>query len=151
MASSRAPVTSSSGRGAHLVLYDGVCGLCNRLNRFVLKRDSRGVFDFASLQSATGRDILQRFGKDARDLDTVYVLADYHSPNPRLVSRAAAVLFVLRTIGGPWRVLTLLGVLPKALLDAGYDLVARWRYKVFGQYRTCPLPSPADRKRFIDV
>ena len=149
MAESR--VTASAGGGDHLVLYDGVCGLCNRLNRFVLKRDSSAVFDFASLQSATGQEILKRFGKDARDLDTVYVLANYQSAEPRLFTRAAAVLFVLRTIGGPWRALNLLGALPKALLNAGYDLVARGRYRLFGQYQTCPLPSAEDRKRFIDV
>src|SRR5206468_10125550 len=91
-------------RGEHLVLYDGVCGLCNRLNNFVLLRDTRAAFDFASLQSAAGRSVLQRFGKNNENLNTFYVVANYRSVSPALLSEARAVLFVMQTLGtgSPW-------------------------------------------------
>ena len=141
----------SAGNGQHLVLYDGVCGFCNRMNQFVLAHDARAEFDFASLQSPTGHRVLERFGKDARDLDTFYVVANYRSATPSLFCKSAASLFVLRTVGGPWRLLTALGVLPTALLNAGYDFVARRRYRLFGRSDTCILPAAGHRQRFIDV
>ena len=70
-----------------MVLYDGVCALCNRLNNFVLPRDNRGVFDFASLQSAMGRSALQRFGRNPDDLNTFYLVTNYRSESSALLSK----------------------------------------------------------------
>jgi predicted DCC family thiol-disulfide oxidoreductase YuxK len=136
--------------GKHLVLYDGVCGLCNRLNGFVLTRDTRGVLDFASLQSAAGRSALQRFGRNPEDLNTLYVVTNYRSESPALLSKARAVLFVMKTLGGGWAWLRAFGMLPNALLDRGYDLIARNRYRLFGRYDSCLMPSAEYKKRFID-
>jgi predicted DCC family thiol-disulfide oxidoreductase YuxK len=138
-------------RGEHLILYDGVCGLCNRLNRFVLLRDTRAAFDFASLQSPTGRSVLQPFGKNTENLNTFYVVANYRSESPALLSKARAVLFVLKTLdgGGAW--FWFFRIFPNALLDIGYDLIARNRYWIFGQSKSCLMPSVEFRKRFIDV
>jgi predicted DCC family thiol-disulfide oxidoreductase YuxK len=139
------------GRGEHLILYDGVCGLCNRLNRFVLLRDTRAVFDFASLQSSAGRSVLQRFGRNTEDLTTLYVVVNYHSESPALLSKARAVSFVMKTLdsGGAWS--RVLRVFPNTLLDLGYDLIARNRYRIFGRSERCLMPSAEFRKRFIDV
>jgi predicted DCC family thiol-disulfide oxidoreductase YuxK len=142
---------SAPRRGEHLVLYDGVCGLCNRLNRFVLQRDVSAVFDFASLQSAAGRSAMQRFGKDPDVLDTVYVVTNYRLDRAALLSKARAALFVIKTIGGRWTWLRAFGVLPDALLDCGYDLVARYRYRIFGRYESCLMPNADYKTRFIDV
>ena len=139
------------GRGAHLILYDGVCGLCNRVNQFVLPRDPDGIFDFASLQSDTGRAFVTRFGGNPDELNTMFVVADYRSTAPSLLPRSRAALFIMRRLGAPWRWLAVLDVLPRALLDAGYALVARNRYRFFGRHDRCILPSPRDRQRFIDV
>ena len=139
------------GPGKHLILYDGVCGLCNGLNTFVLPRDPDGLFAFTSLQSPTGQTLLTRFGKPVGDLDTFYVLVDYRSELPTLLAKSRAGLFVLATLGGVWRVAAPLGALPTPLLDVGYDLLARNRYRIFGRYDTCPLPTPEHRRRFIDV
>jgi len=143
--------TSISPRGEHLVLYDGVCALCNRLNNFVLPRDSRGVFDFASLQSAVGRSALQRFGRNPDDLNTFYLVTNYRSESSALLSKASAALFVMKKLGDPWRWLGLLGVFPSALLDRVYDLTARYRYRLFGRYESCLMPSGEYKKRFIDL
>jgi predicted DCC family thiol-disulfide oxidoreductase YuxK len=142
---------SSPAPAKHLILYDGVCGLCNRLNQFVLPRDRRGTFDFASLQSGMGRSVLRRFGKNPGDLNTFYVVTNYRSDSPALLSKSRASLFLVKELGGPWRWLGLFGVLPTALLDWGYDLVARNRYRFFGRYETCLMPSDEYKTRFIDV
>jgi predicted DCC family thiol-disulfide oxidoreductase YuxK len=151
MAGSTKPPPAPAGRGRHLVLYDGVCGFCNRMNQFVLARDARGVFDFASLQSATGHRIVERFGRNAADLDTFYVVENYRSAAPSLLSKSSAALFVLSAIGGAWRWLAVAGVLPAALRNAAYDFVARRRYRLFGRSETCILPAPEHRARFIDL
>lgn len=131
----------------HLILYDGVCGLCNRFVRFVLNHDRAAVFRFASLQSQLGQSLIG----SPNTLRTVYVVVNYGSKSPVVLSKSRAALFVLETLGGPWRLAAILGILPRRLLDWAYDLVARYRYSVFGRYQTCPLPSPEHRSRFIDL
>lgn len=145
------PSAPGSDRGQHLMLYDGVCGLCNRANQFILRHDRRRVFDLASLQSATSRGLLSRFQRSPDRLDTFYVVVDYRGDVPRLLSKARAALFVLRELGRPWSWFAVLGAIPDAVLDRIYDLIARHRYRLFGRYETCPLPSPEQRQRFIDV
>ena len=137
--------------GTHLVLYDGLCGLCDRMNRFVLKRDAAGVFQFASLQSRVGQSLLRSQGIDPNNLETVCVVVNYGSKSPVLLSKSCAVLFVLRTLGGAWRLTVILGVLPDLLLDWAYDVIARNRYKIFGRYETCLTPSPEYKSRFLDA
>ena len=137
--------------GQHLVLYDGVCGLCNAAVQFLLPRDGRQIFDYASLQSKTGQAWLARFGKNAGALDTVVVITDYRGSVPALRTKADAALFVVRSLGQPWRSLALLGVLPNRILNAAYDFVARHRYRVFGRYDVCLLPRAEQKNRFIDV
>lgn len=142
---------SSPAGGRHLILYDGVCGLCNRLNQFVLPRDDRGTFDFASLQSGLGRSVIERFGRNPEDLNTFYVVLNYRSESPVLLSKSSAALFVVEELGGWWRWFGLFGVLPIALLDRVYDLIARNRYRLFGRYESCLMPSAKYKTRFIDV
>ena len=137
--------------GEHLILYDGVCGLCNQLNQFVLPRDPEGVFLFASLQSAVGRSMLQRFGRNADDLNTFFVVKNHRSASPALVSKSRAALLVAKTLGAPWRWLGIFDGFPSALLDRGYDLVARNRYRLFGRSETCWLPSPEYKNRFLNA
>jgi len=125
--------------------------MCNRLNNFVLPRDTRAVFDFASLQSAVGRSALAGFGRNPEDLNTFYLVTNYHSESPALLSKASAALFVMKKLGDPWRWLGLFGIFPNALLDRAYDLTARYRYRFFGRYESCLMPSAEYRKRFIDL
>jgi predicted DCC family thiol-disulfide oxidoreductase YuxK len=136
---------------SHVILYDGVCRLCNRLNRFVIRRDRQDRFRFASLQSRFAAETLSRYEKDPRDLDTLYVITQFGAQSESLLSRSEAVLFILRGIGGGWRLSGILAYLPTSLLNLGYDLVARSRYRIFGRYDGCPMPSPEDRDKFIEV
>jgi predicted DCC family thiol-disulfide oxidoreductase YuxK len=139
--------------GAHpIMLYDGVCGLCNRLVQFILRRDRGGIFRFASLQSALAAGILTRHGADAGDLDTVYVGVNFGEAGELLLARSDAVLFVLAQLGGICRAVGILfEILPRALRDFFYDFVSRRRYRVFGRSETCILPAVEDRSRFLDV
>ena len=134
--------------GKHLILYDGVCGLCNRFNIFVLRRDRRALFRFAPLQSDLARNILANFRLYPDELDTFYVIAKYRSTTPRALSKARAALFVGRELGGIWKASVLLGILPDFVLNAFYDMIARNRYRLFGGYDQCPVPKPEYRDRF---
>lgn len=137
--------------GKHLILYDGVCGLCNRLNAFVLPRDPRGKFHFAPLQSETSRTILRRYGKDPDELNTFYIVSNYRSDSPVLLSKAQAAILVARELGGIWQLATIFGVLPVPLLNVFYDLIARYRYRIFGRYDACPIPSAEHKSRFVGL
>lgn len=135
--------------GPHLILYDGVCGLCNRFVSFVLAHDKNAHFRFASLQSATGQARLRQIGKNPDSLDTLYVLPNYESGSA--FERARAGLFVLKTLGMPWSLAEIFGILPDSLLNFAYDCLAHYRYRIFGRYEQCRLPAAEDRKRFIDI
>ena len=135
-----------------IILYDGFCGLCNRLNQFVLRRDPGGIFRFASLQSPFAERILSRHGANPQDLDTVYVVVNFELPEEHLLPRFEAVLFVLKRLHGIWKPFGLfLQLLPRPLRDAAYRLIARNRYNIFGRFETCVLPSSENHNRFLDI
>lgn len=133
------------------MLYDGVCGLCNRLVQFLLKHDSHDRFRFASLQSEFTSRLLTRHGVDPHDLDTVYVVKNYNEAGEALLARSDAILYMLTELGGVWAFASTGRVLPKALRDAFYKIVARNRYRVFGKHESCMLPEPQHRAKFLDV
>jgi predicted DCC family thiol-disulfide oxidoreductase YuxK len=134
----------------HLVLYDGVCGLCNRLVQFILRHDRAARFRFAAQQSAFAADLLRRHGRAPEDLDTVYVFARYGQPDQTVLAKGRAILYVLGQFGGLWRLALVLRVLPRPVLDFAYDRIARRRYRWFGRLDTCPMPAPGTRERFLD-
>jgi predicted DCC family thiol-disulfide oxidoreductase YuxK len=134
-----------------IILYDGVCGLCNRMVQFLLKRDQKGRLRFASLQSDFAAKILTRHGIDPKDLDTVQVVTNYEQPDERVLGRSDAILRASSELGMPWTALaTIARIVPRALRDIVYGFVARNRYRVFGKYETCMLPDPNQKHRFLD-
>jgi predicted DCC family thiol-disulfide oxidoreductase YuxK len=128
-----------------ILFYDGVCGLCDRLVQFVLRRDRRARFRFAALQSAVATQTLGHFGKDPEELDTVYVLTD----DGRLLQKGRAIFFVLRQLGLPWSLVTVFAILPTVVIDWFYDRVANNRYRMFGKRDSCRLPAGDERARFL--
>jgi predicted DCC family thiol-disulfide oxidoreductase YuxK len=135
-----------------IILYDGVCGLCNRIVQFILKRDSRDRFRFATLQSEFARRLLQKHAASTENLETVYLLLDHAQPSEQLLVRSAASITIFRELGPFWRALAnLFAILPRGLRDWGYTLIARYRYPIFGKYETCPLPNPSHRHKFLEV
>jgi predicted DCC family thiol-disulfide oxidoreductase YuxK len=134
-----------------ILLYDGVCGLCNRFVQFILRRDRNAIFRFASLQGSVAARILARHGANPTDLDTVYVALNYDLPDEYILARSDAAGFVLNQLGGPWRSAAfLLQLLPKFLRDLVYNAIARHRYRIFGRSDTCTLPRDQDHSRFLD-
>jgi predicted DCC family thiol-disulfide oxidoreductase YuxK len=134
-----------------ILLYDGVCGLCARSVQYVLAHDRRDRFRFAPLQSRFAAELLQRHGKDARDLDTVYAVVGYRTATECVLSRAAAIRYVADTLHDSPLLRLLLHVAPLPLLNLGYRLVACNRYRWFGRTDRCELPRPEQREKFLAV
>ncbi|MFT3913671.1 MAG: DCC1-like thiol-disulfide oxidoreductase family protein [Anaeromyxobacteraceae bacterium] len=137
--------------GEHLVLFDGTCGLCSRLVRFVARRDAAGLFAFASLQGETGRAALARAGVvSSPDPSTFVLLRDWRGAHPEALIRSRGALFVASQLPRPWRWLRALAVLPWPLLDAAYRFIAQHRRRFFPPAPACALPEPGLRARLLD-
>ncbi len=149
LAAERLPAAGSlTSPSPNLVLYDGVCGLCNRLVRFLLRIDHRNVLCFAPLQGPTAARLAERHGFSL-DVETLVYVRSFGLKHEHAYDRSDAVLRLLGDVGGVWWPLSLLRVLPRLLRDAVYDWIARHRYRWFGKYDSCPLPSPEQRARFL--
>jgi predicted DCC family thiol-disulfide oxidoreductase YuxK len=127
-----------------ILLFDGVCNLCNASVQWVLKRDKKGVFKFAALQSETGQAFLKKFGFSSENFDTV-VLVD----GERIFTRSDAPLEIVRRLGGFWSLLLVFKIIPRPVRNAVYDWVARNRYRWFGRKEECMLPRPEWKERFV--
>ena len=137
--------------GRALLLYDGVCALCNGVVAFLMKRDRRDRFRFAPLQSRLGQEVLTRFDISAFP-EGVVLLTEALTPGERLYHRSDAFAVALQLLGAPWRVLgRVLRLVPRPLREWGYGVVARYRYRLFGHYDTCPMPPPEQRNRLLGV
>jgi predicted DCC family thiol-disulfide oxidoreductase YuxK len=135
--------TESDSGAAPVIFFDGVCGLCNRFIDFVIRRDTGAVFRFAPLQGETARDRLP--DADVREVNTM-VLCDEQG----IFRKSTAAVRILSRLGGVWRVIGgALRLMPRPLRDAGYSLVARYRYAIFGKKETCRIPTAAERARFL--
>lgn len=137
---------SKGERTGPVVLFDGVCNLCNRSVMFIIKRDPGGVFKFAPLQSKAAKGLLQNFGLPTDDFDT-FVLVE----GGRCYVRSEAALRTAELLGGAWGGLaSVLKVIPRSLRDRVYGYVARNRYKWFGKMDRCMVPGPGIQERFLD-
>ncbi|ANJ72798.1 thiol-disulfide oxidoreductase DCC family protein [Ralstonia insidiosa] len=128
-----------------IVVYDAHCLLCSGFTQFLLRHDRQGVLRFASMQGATGRQLLAQAGVDPDDVDTVLFVRDGHAWR-----ESAAVLRILHVLGWPWRLAWIGWLMPVPLRDALYRCVARNRYRWFGRSDTCILPPPGAAQRFLD-
>ncbi len=133
---------------APVLLYDGVCGFCNKSVQMILGHDRRGEMRFAALQSVYGQDVIGRH-PELRDVDSV-VYVERAAGGERIFIRSDAALKVAAYLGGFWKLFLAAKVMPKGLRDYLYDLFARNRYRVFGKYDTCLLPPPEVRARFLE-
>ena len=133
-----------------ILIYDGVCGLCNRAVQFVLKRDRLDVFLFAALQSEFAASILREHGLAPDALDTMYLVLNQGESSEQVLSRSDAALAVAQHLSGIWRVLGRVGrVFPRFFRDFVYNRIAGNRYRIFGKYDTCPLPTPEQSAKFL--
>jgi len=128
-----------------VVLFDGVCNLCNSSVQFILKRDKKKQFLFASLQGKAGQALLRQFNLPVNELFS-FILVD----GDRYYVRSTAVLQMLKRLGGGWRLLYAFIIIPRFIRDAVYNWIARNRYKWFGKQESCWVPTPELRSRFLD-
>jgi len=135
----------------HLVLYDGVCGLCDHFVQFLLRIDGHDRLRFAALEGPIGTEILKKAGRNADPLSTVIVVRDHGTDHARLLDRSDAALFAVASAGGIYGLATALRIVPRFLRDGVYNLVARSRYRIFGRLDACPIPKPATRAKFLDL
>jgi predicted DCC family thiol-disulfide oxidoreductase YuxK len=126
-----------------ILLYDGVCALCNGTVKLVLRFDRRGTMKFAPLDSPIARSLLSQHPNLGSVDSIVLVVGD------RARVRSTAVLEVFRYLGGAWKLFLVGYLIPREIRDSLYDVVAYWRYRMFGRYAACPLPSPEVRGRFL--
>ena len=154
MAIEGTPSLAFSGKtSTPVVLFDGVCGLCNRYVQFIIRRDLGSRFRFATLQGDFGQAALARHGYAAEGKvapDSIVLVENPGTSNERLRFRSDAVLFVVAGLGGAWAALLILRIIPGALRDLVYDGVARVRHRVFGRTDACRLPSVEERHRFVE-
>ena len=127
-----------------VILFDGVCNLCNSSVNFVIDRDSKRKFRFAALQSKFGEELKQELGRDL-DLDSVLLYR-----NSRLLDKSDAALEIARQLSGLWPILYVFKIVPKFIRDKVYDFIARNRYRWFGKEESCRIPTPELRSLFVE-
>jgi len=130
--------------GQHILLFDGVCNLCNGTVQFLIWADRRKKLLFASLQSDKGQQILQQHHYSGLPLETVVFCSDQ-----KIFTHYNAILEVFRIIGFPWSLLYFFKIIPRPLRDLLYRWIARNRYHWFGKKDNCLLPTPELRQRFL--
>jgi predicted DCC family thiol-disulfide oxidoreductase YuxK len=128
-----------------IILFDGVCNLCNGIVQFIIKRDPQGKFIFASLQSETGRKLLEKSGLPSDEFDSIVLIR-----GEQYFIKSNAGLRVLKELGGIWKLFYFFRFLPLSFRDFIYDLIAGSRYRMFGKSDSCMIPTPELKARFLD-
>lgn len=127
----------------NLILFDGVCNLCNSSVNFIVKNDTKHLYKFASLQSEIGQNILLANNKNPSEFESVILLE-----KGVLFEKSDAVLQISKNLAG-WSWAYFLRFIPKTIRDFFYQLIAKNRYSVFGRSKSCRLPSPEERELFL--
>ncbi|MEH7444512.1 thiol-disulfide oxidoreductase DCC family protein [Bacillus sp. JJ1122] len=126
-----------------VILFDGVCNFCDASVQFILNRDPKGIFQFASLQSEAGQNLVKKHNVPA-DVDSMILIED-----DKVYYKSTAALRISRHLQGTWKWLYGFTIIPSPIRNIVYDLIAKNRYKWFGQKESCMLPPPNIRKRFL--
>ncbi len=134
--------------GSPVLLFDGICGLCDSLVQWVIRRDPRGVIHFASLQSERGRALARDAGIPGGEIEALHTV--YFLAHGRAYGRSEAIRHLLLFLPAPWRWLGFMFVLPVEANDFCYSWVAHRRYRVFGKRDSCRIPSARERERFLE-
>ncbi len=128
----------------YILLFDGICNLCNSIVKFTIKRDTKGKFKFAALQSDEGKTLLKELGLTSNYFDSlVLIIGD------KYYLKSSAGLRVLRELGGIWKIVYVFIYLPIPFRDFIYDLIAKTRYRIFGKQNVCMVPTTDIKQRFL--
>ncbi len=128
-----------------ILLFDGVCNLCNNSVNFVIDHDPKAQFSFAALQSEFGQKKLKQLNLEPKDFDSIVLLSD-----GKIYNKSSAALKVAKNLTGLWPMLYVFMIIPKFLRDFVYDMVAKNRYRIWGRTDQCRIPTPELRQRFIE-
>jgi predicted DCC family thiol-disulfide oxidoreductase YuxK len=134
--------------GANVIFIDGKCIFCNHIVSFILAHDPRGLFHFAHLQGALAKDVLRRHGRPTSDIDSVYVLVGAGTRGERLFWDGTAARAIWPRLF--WFAAVVKWV-PLRVLDFCYRAFAKRRYRLFGKYEACHVPTPKERLRFLEA
>jgi len=127
-----------------ILLFDGVCNLCNGLVKFIIKRDQRSRIRFAPLQSDAGKSLLPKFGLFPDEIKSVVYIS-----GEQVFLRSSAVLRLLKDLGGGWKLFYGFIIIPPIIRDFFYNVIARTRYRIFGKSESCMVPTREIRGRFL--
>jgi len=127
-----------------IILFDGVCNLCNNAVNYIIKHDKKKYFLFASLQSDAAKEILLQFNLKKNNLNTIILIQ-----NQKIYIKSTAVLHIAKQLNGVIKLVTIFFIIPKFLRDFIYHIVAKNRYKWFGRRNSCMIPSEKLKNRFI--
>ncbi|MDF2858739.1 MAG: thiol-disulfide oxidoreductase family protein [Neobacillus sp.] len=129
---------------ARIILFDGVCNLCNSSVQFIIKRDQLAKFQFASLQSEIGQKLLRKYDYN-QDLNSFILIED-----EKIYIKSSAALRVCMNLNGLWKYLSIFRIIPPSIRDYIYEIIAKNRYKWFGKQETCMIPTPEMKQRFLE-
>lgn len=128
-----------------IILFDGVCNLCDQMVQWIIKKDKKDIFRFVSLQSETGQDLLNYLNIDRTKMDSIIL----YEPNLAYYYKAEAAFQISKELSGWASFLSILQIFPKFITNFGYDYIARNRYKWFGKKEECIIPTPELKSKFI--
>lgn len=128
-----------------IILFDGVCNLCNSSVQFIIKRDTKDVFRFVALQSEIGREIIDFLGIDTKITDSIIL----YEPNRAYYVKAEAALRIAKELTGLYKFLFVFNYLPAIIKDTLYDFIAKNRYKWYGKNESCMIPTPELKQKFL--
>ena len=134
-------------KNKQLILFDGICNLCNSSVLYVIKRDKNEKFLFAPLESDIGNKIIQKFSIDTKETDSILL---YNPLKDSLTYKSTAALLIAKELGFPTNILTLFLIVPKAIRNWVYNYIAKNRYKWYGKKESCMIPTPELKAKFID-
>ncbi|MFT3796317.1 thiol-disulfide oxidoreductase DCC family protein [Flavobacterium sp.] len=128
-----------------IILFDGVCNLCESSVQYVIKHDKKDVFRFAALQSEIGQEILSHIGIDPKHIDSIVL----YEPGVAYFYKSSAAIEIAKHFGGLFHLGTVFKIIPALLRDKLYDYVARNRYKWYGKKDSCMIPTPELKAKFL--
>lgn len=128
-----------------IIFFDGVCNLCNRSVQFIIKKDKKKQFRFASLQGKTGQEFLKKFNLPADNFNS-FILAE----GDHIYTGSTGVLRMLKKLGSGWQLFYAFIIIPKFIRNAAYNWIARNRYKWYEKRDECMVPTPELRERFLE-
>lgn len=128
----------------HILLFDGVCNLCNSSVNFIIKRDKNINFNFAALQSEIAQDLLKKYDFKLKNLDSIILIKE-----GKYYLESSAVLHIVKKLDGAWKLFYVFIIIPKPIRDFIYKIIARNRYKIFGKKNKCLIPTPEIKDRFL--